>query len=86
MNKQNEQLRTALMEAILEYIEGYRTFRSVLTLGVNAHNLRPPNNPTLAAVIYQLNSIANNISNGKAYSRENIKEIFTTMLEILTKD
>ncbi len=86
MNEQDEQLRTAIMEAILEYIEGVRTFRSVLTLGINAYNLKSPKDPTLMAIVHQINTMAKNVSNGKDYSRESIKEIFTTILELLTKD
>ena len=87
MNEKDEQLRTDLMEAILAYFEGLRTFRSVLTLGITANGWsRPVRNQNIAEVVSQLNSMGNEIGNGKSFSREDIKDIFTTMLEKLTKD
>lgn len=87
MNDRDEQLRTELMEGILEYIEGMRTFRSVLVIGITAHNRSiSPNNPNLTWVVSQLNSMGNQVGNGKNFSREEINEIFTTMLEKLPRD
>lgn len=79
--------RDELLEAILEYIEGVRTFRSILAVGITAHSRSiSPNNPNLATVVSQLNSMGNQVEKGKIFSREEIKDIFTTMLEKLTKD
>lgn len=86
MNDREEQLKTAIMEAMLDYIEDNKTFRSVLTLGITAYHQRPPKDTNIAEVVSQLNTMGNHIANGNSYSREGIKEIFTTMLEKLTKD
>ena len=85
MESQDEQLRTELMEGMLEYIEGNKTFRSILTLGITAHSKRTPNIPEVAEVVTELNAIGNQVAHGKNYSREYIKETFTTMLEKLAK-
>lgn len=87
MDDRDEQLRTELMEAILEYLEGNRRFRSVLDVGITVNSKHiSPHNPNLAAVASELDTIGNELANGKNYSREYIKETFTTMLEKLTKD
>lgn len=85
MNEQDEQLRTELMEGMLEYLEGNKTFRSILTIGITAHNKRIPTIPEVAEVVSQLNALGNQVSQGKSYSREYIKDTFTTMLEKLAK-
>lgn len=84
VNKGDNQLQTELLEAILEYIEGVRSFRSVLALGITAYNRKPPKNPHVADVISQLNDMGQQVSNGYKYSREEINEKFTDMLEKLT--
>jgi hypothetical protein len=86
MDDREEQLRTKLLEAILNYLDGDKTFRSVLTLGITAYNQRQPKNPAIAEVLSQLNAMGNHIAIGNNYSREDIKEIFTTMLEKLIGD
>ena len=87
MNDRDEQLRTELMEGILEYLEGLRTFRSILVIGITAHSRSiSPNNPNLAWVVSQLSSMGNQIGKGKSISKDEIKETFTTMLEKLTRD
>ncbi|MGH7204533.1 MAG: hypothetical protein ACREHC_08910 [Candidatus Levyibacteriota bacterium] len=87
INDRDEQLRTELMEKILEYIEGMRTFRSILVIGITAHNRKiSPNNSNLAWVVSQLNLMGNKVGKGKNFSREEIKDIFTIMLEKLTRD
>lgn len=85
MNEQDEQLRTELMEGLLEYLEGNTTFSSILTIGIIAQNKRKPTIPEVAEVVLQLSTLGNQVSHGKNYSREYLKEIFTTMLEKLTK-
>ena len=86
MNEQDEQLRTELMEGMLEYLEGNKTYRSILTMGITAYNKRKQQIPEVAEVVAQLNTMGNQVADGKNYSREYIKEIFTTLLEKLTKD
>ena len=86
MNEQEEKVRTVLIEEILEYLEGNKTFRSVLTIGITAHNSRKLTIPEVSDVVTQLNEMGNQISGGKNYSREYIQETFTTMLEKLTTE
>lgn len=87
MAETDEKLRTELMEAILEYFEGGKTMRSVLSLGITMNNSKtPPKNPKIAEVVSQLNSIGNELSNGKSFSYEYIKETFTSILEKLIRD
>lgn len=84
MDDKDENLRTQLIEAILGYFEGRRTLPSVMELGVTAYKSEMSlTRFKLAEVVSQLNSIKNEIDNGKSYSYENLKEIFTTMLEKL---
>jgi predicted house-cleaning noncanonical NTP pyrophosphatase (MazG superfamily) len=87
MDDKDEQLRAKLLESILEYIEGMRTFRSILTFGITAHSKSiSPRNPNLMEVVSQLNSMGQQVVAGRNFSKEEIKETFTTMLEKLTKD
>ena len=89
MNEREEKLHTQVMEALLDYLEGQRTLRSVVALGITEHNRNwSPRNENLAQTLSQLNFIGNQIAHGenKKYSREYIKETFTTMLEELTKN
>lgn len=86
MDDRDELLRTELMESILSYLEGSRPLRSVLVLGITAHSRRPSKNQNIADVVSQLNYIGNQIANGNTFSKEYIKESFTTFLEKLTKD
>lgn len=82
----DEQLRTQLIEAILEYLEGNETLRSVLALGLNAYSKIASKDSRFAEIVSQLNDMNNEIAEGKSFSKENIKEIFTTMLEKLIRD
>lgn len=87
IDDRDEQLRTELMEAILEYLEGMRSLRSVLQVGITVNSKRiSPNNPNLAAVASQINAMGNEVANDKKFSREYIKETFTSMLEKLTRN
>jgi hypothetical protein len=86
MDDRDEQLRAELLEAILEYIEGMRTFRSTLAVGITAYNKSiSSSNPNLVEVVSQLNLMGNQVGKGKSFSREEIKEIFTNMMEKLTQ-
>lgn len=89
MNESEDNLRTEILEAILEYLEyleDKRTFRSVLTLGITANSkIRALKNPNLASVVSQLNSLGNQIANGHNFSKVERKDMFTTMLEKLIK-
>ena len=85
MNEQDEQLRTELMEGMLEYIEGNKSFRSILAIGITTYNKSEPNISTVADVVSQLNTMGNHVAEGKNYSREYIRETFTTMLEKLVQ-
>lgn len=85
-NFSDEQLRTQLIEAILEYLEGNRTLRSVLVLGLITYNGMSSKNSKLAEVVSQLNTIGNKIADNKSISGESIKETFTNMLEKLISD
>lgn len=85
-NDKENQLKTELMEAMLEYIDGKRTVRSVVVIGITEYNRKGPvKDQNLAEVISQLNSMGNEIVSNQKFSRENIIEIFTTMLEKLLK-
>lgn len=85
MEEQDERLRTELMESMMEYLEGNRTLRAVLAIGITAYNRDMPKMPALAATVVQLNIMGNQVSEGKNYSREYIKETFTTLLEKLAQ-
>lgn len=87
MTKEEDVIRIKILEAVLEYIEGAITFRSVLEIGVTAHSkCMYIKDNELASAVFQLDFMANQVADGNTYSREEIKEIFTTMLEKLTKD
>jgi hypothetical protein len=85
MKNHEEALRTELIEYMLEYIEGDKKLHEVLELGTtaaeNIHSL-----PSLSAVVLELHSMEKQVKGGERFSREHISEIFTNMLEILTKD
>ncbi len=85
-NFSDEQLRTQLIEAILEYLEGNSTLRSVLALGITAYNRKSSKNTKFSEVVSQLNAMSSEIADSKSFSSESIKKIFTTMLEKLTSD
>ena len=79
-----DDLRVELVVALLDYLEGRRTFRSVLILGINSHNLHQPfENEFVTQTVKELNDIGNQVANDKDYSKEEIKETFTTLLEHL---
>ncbi len=79
-----EDLRVELIEALLDYLEGRRTFRSVLILGINSYNLHQPfENECVTQTVKELNEMGNQLADGKEYSKEEIKETFTTFLEHL---
>ena len=81
---QEEALRVKLVEAILDYIEGRKTFRSVLILGINSYNLQQPfEDQYITETVKELNDMGNQLANGKNFSKEEIKETFTTFLEHL---
>ena len=82
------ELRGELVEALLDYLEGRRTFRSVLILGINAHNFYQPfQNEHVAKTVSELNSFGSQVADGKNFSKEEIKETFTTLLEhLVSKD
>ena len=83
-NLTEEDLRVQLIEALLAYLEGRRTFRSVLILGVNFYNFYQPFEiEFVAETIKELNNMGNQLANGKKFSKEEIKETFTTFLEHL---
>ncbi len=87
LDDKEEELKTRLMETILEYMEGRRTFRSVLAFGITAYSRsKPSKNPDIAEIVLQLNAMGNQIADGKIFSKEDVKEIFTNMLESLIKD
>ncbi len=84
-----EHLRIELMEAILDYLDGKKSFRTVLVLGITAHNRgNLQKYPNIAEVVSQLNAIENQLANGEGnkFSPEKIKDIFTDMLEKLIED
>jgi hypothetical protein len=85
MDEQEEKLRTALMEGMLEYIEGRKSYKHVLIIGVTAHNKRELHIPPIAEVVSELTLIESHVTDGKSYSKDELKEIFTAMLEKLTK-
>ncbi len=86
MNDREQQLKTRLLESILEYIEGKRTFSSVTMIGITEQSKNKIiKDKHLAEVIEELNSMANDSINGKNFSREEANQIFTTMLEKLLK-
>jgi hypothetical protein len=79
-----EDLRVQLIEALLGYLEGRRTFRSVLILGINSYNLHHPFEIVgVTQTVKELNEMGNQLADGKEYSKEEIKETFTTFLEHL---
>lgn len=83
-NSSDELFRTELIEAILEYFEGDRTLRSVLDIGITAYHMKNPlRNSKLAEVVSILNTMGNEVADGKNISSGVIKETFTTMLEKL---
>ena len=87
MTELENKLSTDIMEAILAYIEGEKSFRSVLSLGITAHSKSHRlTNETLKDVIAQLSEMGNQMGNGKKFSKEQIRLKFTTFLEELTKD
>lgn len=86
-NFSDKQFRAKIIEAILEYFEGNRTFRSVLALGITIYHIKSPlMNSKFAEVISQLNTMGDEVAGGKSFSGEGVKETFTTMLEKLTRD
>ncbi len=85
-NFSDEQLRTHLIEAILEYLEGNRTLQSIVDLGIATYNRKSSKDSKFEEVVSRLNTIGHEIADGKSFSRESIKETFTTMLEKLTSD
>ncbi len=87
MNDRENQLKLELMEAMLEYIEGKKTFSSVTMIGITEQSRnRVLKNKHLAEVISQLSSMANTSIKGKKFSREETIQIFTSMLEKLLKE
>lgn len=85
-NQYEDTLRIELLEAILAYFEGVKTYRSILTLGITAHSRsRQLRDQNITTVVSQLNTMGNQLAEGRKLSREEIKETFTTMLETLTK-
>ncbi|HZE87102.1 MAG TPA: hypothetical protein VE090_02735 [Methylomirabilota bacterium] len=84
MNDNEENLRVQLIEALLDYIEGRRTFRSVIVFGINAYNLHEPyKDQYITKIVNELNDMGNQLANGKNFFKEEIKETFTTFLENL---
>lgn len=87
MDDKDEKLRTQLIEAILEYLEGENTLQSVFTLGTTATNRNKfPIHTKVTEVASQLDAMGDEAANGKSFSREYIKDVFTTMLEKLISD
>jgi hypothetical protein len=87
VDQQEEELRAELIGAMLHYLEGRKTYRSVLELGITAHNKDfPLKNQNIAEVVSDLNSLGNEIANGVKYSNTEIVDKFTTMLQLLTRD
>ena len=79
-----EDLRVQLIEALLAYLEGRRTFRSVIVLGINAYNLHEPyQDHYITEIVNELNDMGSQLADGKDYSKEEIKETLTTFLEHL---
>ena len=86
MGEKGDQLRTELLETILAYFEGKKSFEFVLTLGKTLKNRKGclmTMTPSITKAISLLNQINNKIERGKNFSREEINEIFTDILEIL---
>jgi predicted metal-dependent TIM-barrel fold hydrolase len=89
MDNMSDKIQTEIMEAMLEYLEGKRSLRSVIVVGINGYHKMPKTEKeVLYEVLSELNIMGNQIANDedKKYSREEVNEIFTTMLEKLTKD
>lgn len=86
MTEREDILRIEIMEAILAYFEGEKSFRSVLQLGITAHSKsdRLTDN-TIKRVVEQLSQMGNNVGKGKKYSKEQIRLTFTTFLDELIK-
>ena len=77
MNDQEKQLRSELVEAILEYIEEKRTFDSVTMFGITEQSKdRVLQSKHLAEVISSLTSMSNASIQGKKFSREETIQIF----------
>lgn len=85
-NFSDEQFRTQLIEAILEYLEGNSALQYVLALGLTAYNKGSSNDSKLAEVVSQFKTMGDEMADGKSFSGESIKETFTTMLEKLIGD
>ncbi len=83
-NPSDESIRTELIEAILDYIEGRKNLKYVLAIGITAHS-KAVKNPNIAQVASELNQMGNQTANGIKFSTETIRETFTTMLEKLTQ-
>lgn len=83
----DEKLKTQIIEAILEYFEGNRTLRSILALGITVYNRKKfSTDSKVTEVVSQLNTMGNEMVDGKSFSNENIKETFTSMLEKLISE
>ncbi len=79
-----EDLRVQLIEALLDYIEGRRTFRSVIVFAINAYNLHEPyQDQYITEIVNELNDMGSQLANGKKFSKEEVKDTFTTFLEHL---
>ena len=79
-----EDLRVQLIEALLDYLEGRRTFRSVIVFGINIYNLHEPyQDQHITEIVNELNDMGSQLANGKNFFKEEIKETFTTFLEHL---
>ncbi len=79
-----EDLRVELIEALLAYLEGRRTFRSVIVFGINVYNLHEPyQDHHITEIVNELNDMGNQLANGKNFFKEEVKEIFTNFLEQL---
>ena len=84
MGEKGNQLRTEILETILAYFEGEKSFEFVVNLGKTLKNRkRHLMTPSITKAISLLNQINNKIERGENFSREEIKEIFTDILEIL---
>jgi hypothetical protein len=85
-NYTQEQIRTDLMMAILDYFEGLKPLEDVLSFGrVVYSKINTIGDSEIIKVANDLNSLGVKITNKhEQLSKEFIREEFTTMLETLT--
>jgi hypothetical protein len=87
MSELEDNVRKDLIDAILAYFEGEKSFRSVIVLGITAQNKSEKfSNITLKSIVERLSLMGDQIGKGKQFSKEQIRLAFTEYLDELTKD